>query len=70
MEVVSFLYPWSMFFKVGLRVGTVHDLSLDNVSWAMLTIGEERRVLGEYPRHSCSFPLLIEGLVTVLGTLY
>lgn len=38
-----------MFFKVdllGLRVGTVSYLSLDNVTWAMLMTEEEIRVLG------------------------
>lgn len=49
VEVTFVLCPWSMFFRgelVGLRVGTVHDLSLDNVNWATLTTGEEIRVLG------------------------
>lgn len=49
VDVAFFLCPWSIFFKVellGLRVGTVHDLSLDDVSWAMLRTGEEIRVLG------------------------
>ena len=36
VEVIFFLCPWSMFFKVeflGLRVEIVHDLCFDHVSW-------------------------------------
>lgn len=49
VEVTFVLCPWSMLFKgelVGLGVGTVHDLSLDNVNWATLTTREEIGVLG------------------------